>query len=83
MSNKKILKDIKFQGKSSSTRGIKTKKLQEGFDRPAPPPPPPPPGLDRVKCLQKISKKGIGTMGRPQGRQNNSAIGPLNRFELE
>ena len=33
-SNKKILKVIKFQGKSSSTRGIKTKKL---------------PGLDRVK----------------------------------
>ena len=30
MSNKKILKVIKFQGKSSSTRGIKTKKLQGG-----------------------------------------------------
>ena len=27
MSNKKILKVIKFRGKSSSTRGIKTKKL--------------------------------------------------------
>ena len=36
MSNKKILKFIKFQGKSSSTRGIKTKKLPE---------------LDRVKTV--------------------------------
>ena len=46
MSNKKILKVIKFQGKRSSTRGIKTKKLQGGrqFD---------PPGLDRVKSRQK------------------------------
>ena len=28
--NKKILKVIKFQGQSSSTRGINTKKLQRG-----------------------------------------------------
>ena len=37
-----MLKVIKFLGKSSSTRGIKIKKLQGGqFD--------PSPGLDRVK----------------------------------
>ena len=33
VSNQKILKVIKFQGKSSSTRGIKIKKLQSGEDQ--------------------------------------------------
>ena len=41
MSNKKILKVIKFQGKYSSTKGIKTKNVQGET-------PPLPPGLDRV-----------------------------------
>ena len=60
MSNKKLLKVIKFQGKSSAVRGIKTKKTTGGgggergegnFSLP--------PGLDRVK---RISKSFFGNV---------------------